>query len=143
MYINDSIEIVKEPISVDDYLRLVEDVGWKRFVNPASVEAALKNSLWSALAIDRSKGLVIGTVRIVGDGAIFFYIQDLMVMKAYRKQGVGKALMEYANTYLKQETPQKSYVGLFTHSTKSGFYERFGFKGPKPSLIGMYKNTKS
>ena len=34
MYINDSIEIVEAPISADDYLRLVEDVGWKRFVNP-------------------------------------------------------------------------------------------------------------
>ncbi|MCH8296369.1 TolB family protein, partial [Candidatus Poribacteria bacterium] len=30
MYINDSIEIVEAPISADDYLRLVEDVGWKR-----------------------------------------------------------------------------------------------------------------
>jgi hypothetical protein len=40
-----SIEIVEEPIAVDDYVRLVEDVGWKRFVDPASVETALRHSL--------------------------------------------------------------------------------------------------
>jgi len=36
--------------------RLVEDVGWKRFVNPGSVPVALENSLWSAVTVDRSQG---------------------------------------------------------------------------------------
>lgn len=138
------IEIVVQPIPAEDYLRLVVDVGWKRFVNPESVEAALTNSNWSAVAVDREKDdLVVGAVRVVGDGAIFFYIQDLMVLKAYRKRGIGRALMEAANGYLKREAPKKSYVGLFTHPTKTGFYEKFGFDGPRPSLVGMYKNTKS
>jgi len=82
-------------------------------------------------------------VRIVGDRDIFFYIQDLMVLKAYRKLGIGKALMESANDHLKQKTPKKPYVGLFTHSTKTGFYEKCGFQGPRPSLVGMYKSTEA
>ena len=94
MSFSTTIEIVEEPIAVDDYLRLVEDVGWKRFVAPASVETALTHSLWTAIAVDRGLDLVVGAVRIVGDGAIFFYVQDLMVMKSYRKQGIGKALVK-------------------------------------------------
>ncbi|MFZ1756712.1 MAG: GNAT family N-acetyltransferase [Caldilineaceae bacterium] len=140
----EQIEIVVQPIPAEDYLRLVVDVGWKRFVNPEAVETALANSTWSAVAVDREKDdFVVGAVRVVGDGAIFFYIQDLMVMKAYRKRGIGRALMEAANDYLKQETPRKSYVGLFTHPTKTAFYEKFGFNGPRPSLVGMYKTTKT
>ena len=137
------IEISEQPIPAPDYLRLVADAGWTRFVDPEAAGPALKNSLWSAVARDQSTGTIIGCIRIVGDGAIFFYIQDLIVAKAYRKRGIGRRLMEHADRYLKRTAPRKAYVGLFTHPTKAGFYEKFAFHGPRPSLIGMYKATKA
>jgi len=143
MPISPSIHAREARITKSDYLRLVADAGWNRFVNPDSVDAALKHSLWSAVAKDTATKEIIGCVRIVGDGSIFFYIQDLIVAKKYRKKGIGRTLMELADDYLKRSAPQKSHVGLFTHPTKSGFYEKFSFHGPRPSLIGMYKNTKT
>jgi len=136
------VNLIHTPISKTDYLSLVEDVGWKRYVNADVVDTALQNTLWSATAVDSETGAVIGYVRIVGDGAIFFYEQDLMVRKSHRKQGIGRALMESANLYLKKETPKKSAAGLFTHPSKEGFYQKFNFHSPCPSLIGMYKKTK-
>ncbi|MEM7791168.1 MAG: GNAT family N-acetyltransferase [Verrucomicrobiota bacterium] len=135
------IEISEEEISPKEYWHLVEDVGWKRYVNSDAIEIALKNSLWSAVAKDKITRETVGYVRVVGDGAIFYYVQDLMVLKRYRKKGIGRGLMEAADRYLKQNAPAKSSVGLFTHPTKQKFYEKFAFNGPRPSLIGMYKKT--
>lgn len=132
--------ISRETISPSDYLMLIEAVGWSRFVRKESIPAALKNTLFSVVARHQDK--VIGAGRIVGDGAIFFYIQDVMVLKKHRKKGVGRAIMNELCQYLETETPSRSYVGLFTHPTKSGFYEKWGFSGPKVSLVGMYKGTK-
>lgn len=134
------ITITAEEIFLEDYLSLVEDVGWSRFVKKSSVRTALKNSLFSVVA--RCGSEVVGAGRIVGDGAIFFYIQDVMVRKAYRKKGIGTAIVAALCEHLRREAPGSSYVGLFTHPTKCGFYERFGFHGPKPALIGMFKGTK-
>ncbi len=138
-----SFSILDAPIPAPDYLRLIADAGWTRFVDPDAAGPALKNSLWSAVARDQSTGTIIGCIRIVGDGAIFFYIQDLIVAKAYRKRGIGRRLMEHADHYLKQTAPRKAWVGLFTHPTKVGFYEKFAFRGPRPSLVGMYKATNA
>ena len=125
-------------------MRLVHAVGWKNFVNPEAVATALQNSLFIAVALDEHKeNEVVGTVRVIGDGAIFFYVQDLMVLKEYRKQGIGTALMRAAMNYLSTQTPKRSYVGLFANSNKIKFYERFGFTGPKPTLQGMYKGTRT
>lgn len=136
----DDITITAEEIAPRDYLSLVEDVGWSRFVKKSSVRTALKNSLFSVVA--RHGVNVVGAGRIVGDGAIFFYLQDVMVRKAYRKRGIGTAILAALCDHLRRNAPDSSYVGLFTHPTKSGFYERFGFQGPKPGLIGMCKGTK-
>lgn len=140
MIVREDILISAEAIAPADYLALVEDVGWSRFVQKSSVPVALKNSLFSVVA--RHGGAVVGAGRIVGDGAIFFYIQDVMVRKAYRKQGIGTAIVTALCEHLREQAPDSSYVGLFTHPKKSGFYERFGFHGPKPALVGMYKGTK-
>lgn len=132
--------VSREAIRVPDYMMLVEAVGWSRFVRKESVPAALKNTLFSVVA--GHEGKVIGAGRIVGDGAIFLYIQDVMVLKEHRKKGVGRAITDALYGYLEAEVPTHSCVGLFTHSTKSGFYEKWGFGGPKASLVGMYKGTK-
>lgn len=136
-----SFDLSAEAIRPADYLRLVEAVGWSRFVRKESVPTALKNSLYSIVARHRKQ--VIGVGRLVGDGAIFFYIQDVMVLKEHRKQGVGTAIVAALCEHLRQTAPDHSYVALFTHSRKVGFYERFGFRGPSIALVGMYKGTKA
>lgn len=133
------ITICEAPIPRSEYLRLVADAGWTRFVNPDAVDTALSGSLWSATARDQSTDEIVGCIRIVGDGAIFFYIQDLIVAKSHRRQGIGRSLMEHADRFLQRTAPRKASVGLFTHPTKAGFYEKFAFHGPRPSLIGMYR----
>ena len=65
-------------------------------------------------------------VRVVGDGARFVYIQDVMVRPEYQGQKIGRALMETMMSHLRANYPKGASVALFTG--KPAFYERFGFK---------------
>jgi len=44
---------------------------------------------------------VIGMARVVGDGAMFFYIQDVVVTPAHQGRGVGTLLLERVMGYFK------------------------------------------
>jgi GNAT superfamily N-acetyltransferase len=76
--------------------------------------------------------------RVVGDGAMAFYVQDVAVLPAYQRQGIGTALMEAVMGYFGRETPRHASLGLFTGRNLAGFYERHGFEGPDTSLYGMF-----
>ncbi|MED1425669.1 GNAT family N-acetyltransferase, partial [Bacillus altitudinis] len=56
---------------------------------------------------------IIGMGRIVGDGAIYFYIQDIVVHPEYQKNGIGKKIMNTLVEYLNQNAPDKAFIGLF------------------------------
>lgn len=85
------ITLVANNIGVDTYLWLREAVGFKKLSRTQAVKA-LKNSLYvvAAYADDR----IVGMGRIVGDGAVICYIQDLMIHPDYQKAGVGSKLIE-------------------------------------------------
>jgi GNAT superfamily N-acetyltransferase len=78
------------------------------------------------------------TARVVGDGAAAFYVQDVMVLPASQRQGIGTALMEAVMGYFRRAAPRQSSIALFTGRNLAGFYERHGFEGPETSLYGMF-----
>ena len=62
-----------------DVLRLYAAVGWTAYTdNPEAL---------------RKGGELIGICRAVGDGETIVFVQDLLVLPAYRRQGVGSALL--------------------------------------------------
>jgi len=79
---------------------------------------------------------VIGMARVVGDGALFFYIQDVIVVPAHQGRGVGALLMGRVMDYLRGHAPEKAFVGLFAVEGTLPFYARYGF-AVDPGLTGM------
>ncbi|EEL99965.1 Ribosomal-protein-alanine acetyltransferase [Bacillus mycoides] len=79
-----------------------------------------------------------GMGRIVGDGAIYFYIQDIVVHPDYQKNGIGKEIMHILVEYLNQNAPDKAFVGLFASQGKESFYEKYDFKDYSPNMTGMF-----
>ena len=67
-------------------------VGWGQSLNFDAAEDALQNSIFAVTARSTT-GEVIAMGRIVGDGAIYFYIQDLVVSPDVQGQGIGTAIM--------------------------------------------------
>lgn len=53
---------------------------------------SLNNSLYILIAWDENK--LVGLIRIIGDGETIIYIQDILVLREYQRQGIGSKLLE-------------------------------------------------
>ncbi len=80
----------------------------------------------------------VGMGRIMGDGALFFYIQDIIVRPEYQTLGVGRKIVERLMGWLHVHAPERAFVGLFAAEGKDSFYARFGFMR-HPALTGMFQ----
>jgi GNAT superfamily N-acetyltransferase len=119
--------------TVDEYCALMDGVGWNR--NIQAVPTALANSLYGVVALDRRQApgkQIAGSIRVIGDAAKFFYLQDVVVMPSLQNQHIGAAMMEATVAWLRRTAPKGASAYLFTG--KPAFYERFGFQ---PDTGGM------
>lgn len=120
------INITKETsVSIDDVLPLYQAVGWTNYTNqPQMLEQSLAHSLAIYLARDGEE--IVGVVRLVGDGFSSVFVQDLIVLPSYQRQGIGSALMEKALGDFKDAYQ----VQLATDQTEKtlGFYRSLGFE---------------
>lgn len=66
-------------------------------MQPDMLQQALQNSLWTLAAFDGEK--VVGLLRAVRDGASILFIQDILVLPSYQRQGIGKTLLEQTLSY--------------------------------------------
>ena len=120
------IKITKEiSVSINDVLHLYQAVGWTNYTNqPQMLAQALTHSLAIYLARDGEK--IVGLVRLIGDGFSSVFVQDLIVLPSYQRQGIGSTLMkqalsDYKDTYQIQLATEESEKTL-------GFYRSLGFE---------------
>ena len=120
------IKITKETsVSIDDVLHLYQAVGWTNYTNqPQMLAQALSHSLATYLARDGEE--VVGLVRLIGDGFSSIFVQDLIVLPTYQRQGIGSTLMkqalaDYKDAYQIQLATEESEKTL-------GFYRSLGFE---------------
>lgn len=123
--------------TLDEYISLCSSVGWKDFMNFDVAETSLRNSVFSVIIKDNNK--VIGMGRIVGDGAIYYYIQDIIVHPKYQRFGIGKEIMNALMSYIETNAPNKAFIGLFASEGKVDFYEKYSFKDYSPNMTGLFK----
>ena len=120
------INITKETsVSIDDVLHLYQAVGWTNYTNqPQMLEQSLAHSLAIYVARDGEK--LVGLVRLVGDGFSSVFVQDLIVLPSYQRQGIGSDLMKEALGDYKDAYQ----VQLATEQTEKnvGFYRSMGFE---------------
>lgn len=122
--------IIKEnKLNVEEYLELRKSLEWELYPD-TDIYTSLHNSLYT-VSIYYNKQIV-GAGRVVGDGKICFYIQDIMVHPEYQNKGIGKQIMMCILHYLYNHAAPNAYIGLMSKLGKSGFYERFGFI-PRPN----------
>lgn len=138
------IKIEENQLDLNTYLGLRASVGWKKLSEEQALKA-LKNSILTVTAsID---GKVVGMGRMVGDGAVICYIQDLVVHPSYQKLGVGQALMKelvgYADSLRLENT--ELMLCLMCAKGREPFYEKYGFIARPTDNLGpgmiMYINT--
>jgi len=115
----------QEIVKLEDVLHLYQAVGWTNYTNqPQMLEQALSHSLVIYLALDGEA--VVGLIRLVGDGFSSVFVQDLIVLPSYQRQGIGRALMKEAL----EDFKEAYQVQLATEQTEKnvGFYRSMGFE---------------
>lgn len=71
---------------------LYQDAGWTAYLGePGKLARAFHASLLVLGAF--RENVLIGFIRCVGDGEHIVYVQDLIVDRRYRRQGIGRALL--------------------------------------------------
>ena len=125
----------QDVVKLEDVLHLYQAVGWTNYTHqPEMLEQALSHSLVIYLALDGDA--VVGLIRLVGDGFSSVFVQDLIVLPSYQRQGIGSLLMKEA-----LEDYKDAYqVQLVIEQTEKnvGFYRSLGFEALSTyDCIGM------
>ena len=102
-------------------------IGWGNTTIPQA-EKAVKNSIFHLVVFDGDR--IIGIGRLVGDGALTWYIEDLIIIPEYQKRGIGTLIMEQLLGYIEKNSVPGSctIIGLMSSKGKEPFYQKFGFR---------------
>ena len=116
---------INDVVSFEEILPLYEAVGWTNYTsNPIMLQNALEHSLFLLSARDE-EGKLIGFLRAVGDGYSIVYIQDIIVLPVYHRQGIGTQLLRQTMEHFKEV-----YQMILTTDSELktiAFYEANGF----------------
>ena len=119
-------QIIENKLTAEDFIRLKVATG---FIDRPleQVEKALANDLFDVTVVYNDE--VIGMGRLVGDGYMYWYLQEIIVLPEYQGMGIGKRIVNRLLDYIKEQTEPGTIVsvGLTAATGKDTFYEKFGF----------------
>ncbi|USB33384.1 GNAT family N-acetyltransferase [Paenibacillus sp. YPG26] len=134
-----NIKFYDNLLSADDYLFIHQAMNYD--LEPREqIEQALSRSIRTVTAKDGDK--IVGMGRLVGDGLMYCYIQDVRVLPYYQNKGIGKAIINRMIEYARQNGLPNTVITIGLSSAKGAerFYENLGFiKQPCHDMgHGMY-----
>ena len=121
-----NIYFEENSLTAKQFMALRESVG-RQSLALFQVEKSLESGLYNVLAKDGEQ--VVGMGRLVGDGVMYWYVQDVIVKPQYQGQGIGKAIMEHIMRHIEKASLPNTAVtiGLMAAKGKDDFYEKLGF----------------
>jgi len=131
-------------LDVDTYLYLRQQVNWKTLTYNQA-HCAIENSAYNITVYEEDKPIAMG--RIVGDGAVISYIQDLIVIPSAQGEKIGSQLLEKLIEYVQTITEEGTEMMLCLMCAKGreNFYKHHNFiERPTDNLgPGMIQFIKS
>lgn len=122
-------------LDVETYLALRACVHWK-ILSKEQAEAALKNSIYIVTAYMGSS--CVGMGRLVGDGAVICYVQDLIVLPQAQAQGIGSKVLTALKAYVEKLRIEQTEMMFCLMSAKGreDFYKKHGFLARPTDQLG-------
>jgi predicted GNAT family N-acyltransferase len=117
--------IVSEGLpTVTEYIDLRTGMGWGRID-----EETANRTIQAAAFTDclRRQDQCVGVARVMGDGAMYFFLADLIVAPEFRGSGYGDRLMHAVTSYFDRSAMPGATFTLVPLSGHELFYEKFGF----------------
>ena len=119
-YINDDQEL-----KADIFIEMSNQV-WPGSYDNERMQKAIDKTI-NITAWDHDK--LVGCIRILSDGYLFGTISEILVLKEYRKQGIGRELMDRAADI----SPTSLFFGAQPEA--EGFYERLNIEKSLQSFM--------
>jgi len=133
--VSKSPHIVERRPTTEEYAAITAAVSFKP--HPAeAIEIGLANSLFHACAVVDDRAIGMG--RIVGDGALTFYLTGIMVIPEYQRRGLGTQIVERLLDRVRRVPYANTLVEALPLPGLEGFYARFGFKACRQYAPGMH-----
>ena len=120
------IKLVEDQLDIDTYLELRDAVHFTKLTRDQA-KKGLDHSLYTLVAY--KDGKAVGMGRLVGDGAIICYVQDLIIRPEVQGEGIGGLILET----LKSVVMNIGFEGttmmfdLMCARGREDFYQKHGF----------------
>jgi spermidine synthase len=126
------IKIIRNAVRAD-IIALYKEAGWWKpdySKDSSFVDRIVKNTQCFAGAFHKKK--MIGMGRGISDGCSDAYIQDVVVLKKYRAQGVGAAIIRKIVEALQADGID--WIALVAEPSTEKFYKGLGFRRMKKHI---------
>ena len=121
------VELVENILIPEDFVRLRNATGFAD-IPIEHAKRALEGGLVNVSAL--YDGELVGMGRLVGDGAMYWYLQEIIVLPEYQKQGIGTQIVNHLVDYAvkNSSTGKFTSIGGVSARGKESFYEKLGFE---------------
>ena len=99
---------------------------WKENMDANKLPELIRGSYLFAVAVDLINERAVGMARVISDGIADAYIQDLVVLPAWRQKGVGEMIVSKLLEHCRSRGI--SWIGLIAQPGTDSFYRTLGFK---------------
>ena len=129
-------QVEKRSATREEYQSLRSRSDWYTVGNQFA-KTAFGKELYSVVVLDGPK--VIGLGSVVGDGAIYFNILDIVVHPNYDNKSVSELIMDHIEGYFETIASQYAYIGVMAPGGTKKLYKKYGFVERKNNCSGMFK----
>ncbi len=121
------ITLMDNILKPEDFVRLRVATGFAD-IPVEHARKALRNGLLNVSAL--KDGELIGMGRLVGDGAMYWYLQEIVVLPEYQGMGIGTMIVNHLVDYAvkNSSTGKFTTIGGVSATGKEGFYQKLGFE---------------
>ena len=128
---------IEHLISVEEFIEMVEAVGWKTYTVEQVKKALVKTMYMVKISY---KDEVVGIGRVVGDCSIVCMLTDICVKPEFQRKGIGLKIVNELKKMIEDgvKVGEKMQIELTPTAGNEEFYKKAGFKYKPDVITGMY-----
>lgn len=134
--VREEVRLVDNVLQAEDFVRLRIETGFAE-IPVEHARKALQNGLVNVSALYR--GELVGMGRLVGDGVMYWYLQEIIVLPQFQGRGIGRLIVNHLVEYARVNSASGKFttVGGVSARGKEPFYEKMGFEIISNGIIKM------
>ena len=84
----------------------------------------------SAKRFNEVSAHIMGNVGVVGDGAMYWYLQEIIILPQFQRKGIGTMIVNHLVDYARENSTTGKFttIGGVSAKGKEPFYEKIGFE---------------